>query len=1088
MKIALKSVSETSDEYYAYYNCKSKKVTRSLRTKLLNRGKALGEGSNNNRTVENDIETDLNQLSFSGIDHPLLALYEDTDNWNSYNSEFGKDIIQKGLYPPFRLSNRGRPIVRKSHHSNFRKEFAEERQRNKHPGGIRFQFRKGKGIDRYSCFIDTEKTSKTATKASTLTSTSTKSINNKASVSGGLFHNLRLVSNSKKVNDYYVNMVVQPQQQNPSWSNPNTSAPKAYTGNGVGVFASTNNNVYNNSNGGGMPTATITNSQSPPSNNVPESYFTEAKKGEVNELRQLLRNFSVEKNPMRKREIIKKVIAYMTLGIDVSRLFSEMMLVIETRDLVIKKMVYLFLTNYACSHPELAQMCTNTLQKDCNNDDPMVRGLALRALCGIRLPQMVEYIAEPLKRSLQDPHAYVRKTAVMGMLKLHDLDSEAFEEGKYVDILYDMLRDPDASVVSNCILVLNEVMAKGPDGGMTINRAIMLHLLNRLGEFSEFGVVAVLDLVPKYIPANEDEGYQIMNLLDPVLRTSNAGAFLSVIFAFLSLADNIQTDSQSMKLQIVNRIKAPLITMMAGGSHELAYTLLKHIDALIELCPAVFDDEYRQFYIRYHETTPVKYLKISILSKLANPSNAPDIVAELAECVNDSDITLSRLSVRSMSSIACRDVGGEGCSDSIARRLVDMLDLDIDHVSSEAATALANIVRKHPSLKPLVSPPLPRALKYMKESAGKTSIVYLLGECGDIVPEAPYAIEKLIDSYDKIKQPSVKIALLITTMKLFFLRAPETQHMLGRLLAKATEDVSSQDLHDRALLYYRLLCTTNNNDLSVVKNVVSTDVSTIMTNSNTNFSEDTIDDDIRNELMQEFNSLSIMYGNTSTTFIAEEHQVKFVKMPPEHPLSADAAPVEDLAVNTLADDMQQTSIANQDIVNDAYDPTTTIPDTNTTNTSSQPEVDLLGFGSDPTPSQPVNVTNSSSPSLTLDPSFTISGEDYQSKWASVPDADALVSAVPFRSVPSSTDAIETPLTSVAVLTMASGDLPTELKFFLYAQDVSDGTIYLVQANIAKTGGEGDLLLTVKACGVSLVERQRTLSFVEIIKNALSSFT
>ncbi len=46
---------------------------------------------------------------------------------------------------------------------------------------------------------------------------------------------------------------------------------------------------------------------------VPDSYFTESKKGEVNELRSLLRNFGTEKDPQRKRDIIKKVIAYMTL-------------------------------------------------------------------------------------------------------------------------------------------------------------------------------------------------------------------------------------------------------------------------------------------------------------------------------------------------------------------------------------------------------------------------------------------------------------------------------------------------------------------------------------------------------------------------------------------------------------------------------------------------------------------------------------------------------------------------------------------------------------------------------------------------------
>jgi hypothetical protein len=41
-------------------------------------------------------------------------------------------------------------------------------------------------------------------------------------------------------------------------------------------------------------------------------YFVDEKKGEVNELKALLKNINVEKDIRRKREIIKKVIAYMT--------------------------------------------------------------------------------------------------------------------------------------------------------------------------------------------------------------------------------------------------------------------------------------------------------------------------------------------------------------------------------------------------------------------------------------------------------------------------------------------------------------------------------------------------------------------------------------------------------------------------------------------------------------------------------------------------------------------------------------------------------------------------------------------------------
>jgi hypothetical protein len=42
-----------------------------------------------------------------------------------------------------------------------------------------------------------------------------------------------------------------------------------------------------------------------------------------------------------KRELYKKVISYMTVGIDVSSLFSEMVMCSATSDIVLKKMCYL---------------------------------------------------------------------------------------------------------------------------------------------------------------------------------------------------------------------------------------------------------------------------------------------------------------------------------------------------------------------------------------------------------------------------------------------------------------------------------------------------------------------------------------------------------------------------------------------------------------------------------------------------------------------------------------------------------------------------------------------------------------------------
>ena len=72
----------------------------------------------------------------------------------------------------------------------------------------------------------------------------------------------------------------------------------------------------------------------------------------------------------------------MTVGIDVSRLFSDMILACNTRDLVVKKMVYLYLCAYAQSNPDLTLLAINTLQKDWCVCAPRGCACAMRA----RLP------------------------------------------------------------------------------------------------------------------------------------------------------------------------------------------------------------------------------------------------------------------------------------------------------------------------------------------------------------------------------------------------------------------------------------------------------------------------------------------------------------------------------------------------------------------------------------------------------------------------------------------------------------------------------------------------------------------------------
>ena len=72
--------------------------------------------------------------------------------------------------------------------------------------------------------------------------------------------------------------------------------------------------------------------------------------GEIGELKEELANPKMEK----KKEAVKKVIAAMTVGKDVVMLFTDVVNCIQTQNIELKKLVYLYLINYAKSQPDLA--------------------------------------------------------------------------------------------------------------------------------------------------------------------------------------------------------------------------------------------------------------------------------------------------------------------------------------------------------------------------------------------------------------------------------------------------------------------------------------------------------------------------------------------------------------------------------------------------------------------------------------------------------------------------------------------------------------------------------------------------------------
>ncbi|EHB13738.1 AP-2 complex subunit beta [Heterocephalus glaber] len=182
-------------------------------------------------------------------------------------------------------------------------------------------------------------------------------------------------------------------------------------------------------------------------------YFTTNKKGEIFELKAELNNEKKEK----RKEAVKKVIAAMTMGKDVSSLFPDVVNYMQTNNLELKKLVYLYLMNYAKSQPDMAIMAVNSFVKDCEDPKPLIRALAVRTMGHIHVDKITEYLCEPLRKCLKDEDPYVRKTVAVCMAKLHDINAQMVEDQGFLDSLQDLIADSNPMVVANAVAALSEI-------------------------------------------------------------------------------------------------------------------------------------------------------------------------------------------------------------------------------------------------------------------------------------------------------------------------------------------------------------------------------------------------------------------------------------------------------------------------------------------------------------------------------------------------------------------------------------------------------------------------------------------------------
>uniref|UniRef100_A0A668VDQ6 AP complex subunit beta n=1 Tax=Oreochromis aureus TaxID=47969 RepID=A0A668VDQ6_OREAU len=605
-------------------------------------------------------------------------------------------------------------------------------------------------------------------------------------------------------------------------------------------------------------------------------YFTTTKKGEIFELKAELNSDKKEK----KKEAVKKVIASMTVGKDVSALFPDVVNCMQTDNLELKKLVYLYLMNYAKSQPDMAIMAVNTFVKDCEDPNPLIRALAVRTMGCIRVDKITEYLCEPLRKCLKDEDPYVRKTAAVCVAKLHDINAQLVEDQGFLDTLKDLISDSNPMVVANAVAALSEIAESHPNSNlMDLNPQTINKLLTALNECTEWGQIFILDCLANYTPRDDRESQSICERVTPRLSHANSAVVLSAVKVLMKFMEMLPKDLDYYGT-LLKKLAPPLVTLLSAEP-ELQYVALRNINLIVQRRPEILKHEMKVFFVKYNDPIYVKLEKLDIMIRLASQANIAQVLAELKEYATEVDVDFVRKAVRAIGRCAIKvEQSAERCVST----LLDLIQTKVNYVVQEAIVVIKDIFRKYPNKYESVIATLCENLDSLDEPEARAAMIWIVGEYAERIDNADELLESFLEGFHD-ESTQVQLQLLTAIVKLFLKKPTETQELVQQVLSLATQDSDNPDLRDRGYIYWRLLST----DPVAAKEVVLAEKPLISEET------DLIEPTLLEELICHIGTLASVYHKPPSAFVEGSRGVQHKRLPgsTESPDTTSAAAVSD---------------------------------------------------------------------------------------------------------------------------------------------------------------------------------------------------
>ena len=531
-------------------------------------------------------------------------------------------------------------------------------------------------------------------------------------------------------------------------------------------------------------------------------------KTKLHELKAELTDKQSDPKNSRKISVLKKVLASMSVGQDMSLLFNEVINCLSFNNLEMKRLVYMYLQHYAKQKPDLSIMVMNSLTKDIQDINPLVQVMALKTIPFIANEKTTNSFSDVLRKVLQDRNPYVKKSAVMCVAKIAyslalaegDQDKEwAVREG-LLDIVKELVNDPSPAVMTTALSAISQMSEVLPNIKLEINFVTASKIATALNDCIEWHQIQVIEYLINYIPASEEDALSLCDKIITRLQHANSGIVLATARMVIYLTNWI-IDIET-KIIMTKKVVPPMITLL-NHFPEVQYVVLKNILLLIQQEPSIFNGPQlvKSFFVKYNDPIYVKLTKLEILVRLVDEDTVPQVVTELKEYAQEVDVDFARKSVRSIGVCAMKV---ESMASKCINALVELAKTQITYIVQEVVVVMKDIFRRYPNKYEGLIAQLCEHLSVIDEPEAKSSMIWIVGQYSDRIENS---LDVITDFYSKWEEEpyAVRLSILVAIVKSFFYKPKQFDQLVKEVLKRCSESSDHPDLRDRGLMYWRMI-------------------------------------------------------------------------------------------------------------------------------------------------------------------------------------------------------------------------------------------------------------------------------------------